>query len=211
AAAKDWICVDGCFPHKVSHNVVVTEHFRTLKKVVSKEQVFPQCSNWLGQWSGIVKESAPSTSAALKSLLVAGILEESHTAVICNTLAHTLYGGILKFQNIENPGNVTLFLVVRRGSPKWTLGNLLVCLTCPTEACYHMAINDFSAAGYPLKFTSLKGEFTDALPCFLQFEVTQNSGDLSGLLEREHRQLIGAFSEKDSLATCVAGIFDDIC
>lgn len=211
AQAKEWICVDGCFPHKVSHNLVVTEHFRTLKKVVSKEQVFPQCSNWLMQWAGIEQEAAPSTSAALKSLLVADIPEQSHAAVICNTLAHKLYGGILKFQNIENPGNVTLFLVVRRGCPDLAVGNVLVCLTCPTEACYHQAVNDFQSAGFPLKFTSLKGEFTEKLPCFLQFEVGRSPENLSRLLEHDHRHLIGLFSEKNSLGACVAGLFDDIC
>lgn len=210
AAARDWICVNGCHPHKVSHNLVVTEHFRTLQRVVSKEQVFPQCENWLKQWAGIEKVAASSTSAALKALLVADISEQTRTGVICNTLAHQLYGGILKYHEIENPGNVTLFLVLSRGCPEPCEGNVLVCLTCPTEECYQHTIDDFHAAGYPLKFTSLKGEFTDELPCFLQFEVSGQPETLRRLLDRDHRKMIGIFPEKASLAACVAGLFDDI-
>jgi prephenate dehydratase len=210
AASRDWICVNGCHPHKVSHNLVVTEHFRTLQRVVSKEQVFPQCENWLKQWAGIEKVSASSTSAALKALLVADVTEQTRTGVICNTLAHQLYGGVLKYHEIENPGNVTLFLVLSRGCPEPGAGNVLVCLTCPTEECYQHTIDDFHAAGYPLKFTSLKGEFTDELPCFLQFEVSGQPDTLRRLLGREHRKMIGVFPEKASLAACVAGLFDDI-
>lgn len=209
AAAKEWICVNGCYPHKVSHNLVVTEHFRTLQRVVSKEQVFPQCENWLSQWAGIQRVFAPSTSAALKSLLVADIPEQSCTAVICNTLAHKLYGGVMKFHQIENPGNVTLFLVLSRGCPQSGTGNILICLNCPTEDCYSRTIDDFHAAGYPLKFTSLKGEFSEKLPCFLQFEVAAEPDQLPRLLAHPHRKMIGVFPEKASLAACVAGIFDD--
>lgn len=209
ASARDWICVEGCFPHAVTHNLVVTELFTSLQRVVSKEQVFPQCSNWLDQWSGIERCPSPSTSAALKDLLNAPAAEQQRTGAICNRLAHELYGGILKYPGIENPGNVTLFLVVSRRQPVPGGEDVLICLTCPTEACYRQAIRDFSCAGFPLKFTSLKGEFTEELPCFLQFEVRGSLDALQSLLGREHRHLLGSFPAEHSLASCVGSFFDD--
>lgn len=213
AAERDWICVEGCFPHQVSHNLVVTEHFRTLRRVVSKEQVFPQCSNWLDQWSGIEQCAATSTSAALRNLLAAPIAEQHCTGAICNQLAQELYGGIIKYPKIQNPGNITLFLVLSRRMealqpPRGS--EILLCLTCPTEDCYRLTINDFSRAGFPLKFSSLKGEFTDKLPCFLQFEVRENPELLQPLLQNPHRHLLGNFPTEKSLAACVSSFFDDI-
>ncbi|GAA5484181.1 hypothetical protein Hsar01_03422 [Haloferula sargassicola] len=209
ANARDWICVNGCHPHQVVHNVVVAEGFSSLKRVVSKEQVFPQCTTWLGQWGDIEKVPASSTSAALKDLLVAAKEERQHTGAICNELAVSLYGGEIKWAGIQNPGNVTLFLVVSRQEPVAVESEALVCLTCPTEECYQSAVNDFALAGMPLKFTSLKGEFTANLPCFLQFHVEGRADDVAKLVGSAHRTLIGTFSEHDSLASCVAGFFDD--
>lgn len=210
AHARDWICIEGCFPHKVVHNVVVAEGFKSLKTIVSKEQVFPQCSNWLSQWGGIETVAASSTSAALVELLGASKADRESTAVICNQLAVSRYGGQVKWAEIQNPGNTTLFLVASRREVIASDQEALVCLTCPTEECYQTAINDFSRAGMPLKFTSLKGEFTAELPCFLQFEVAGRQSDVRPLVEQSHRRLVGAFPEESSLAACVAGFFDDI-
>ena len=210
AKACDWICIEGCFPHKVVHNVVVAEGFKSLKKVVSKEQVFPQCTNWLSQWGGIETVSASSTSAALLELLGAAKADRESTAAICNELAVELHGGEVRWAGIQNPGNTTLFLVASRRQPVAAEEEALICLTCPTEECYENAIKDFSRAGMPLKFTSLKGEFTAELPCFLQFEVSGRSSDVKKLTEQPYRALVGAFSEEHSLAACVGGFFDDI-
>jgi prephenate dehydratase len=210
AQAREWISIDGCFPHKVIHNVVVAEGFKSLKKVVSKEQVFPQCTNWLRQWGGIETVAATSTSAALLELLRAPKADRESTAAICNLLAVNLYGGEVRWAGIQNPGNTTLFLVASRRQPVASEEEALICLTCPTEECYENAINDFSRAGMPLKFTSLKGEFTAELPCFLQFEIDGRASDVRLLVEKPHRYLVGSFPEEHSLAACVAGFFDDI-
>lgn len=208
AAAREWIWVAGCHPHEVIHNLVVADGFKSLKRVVSKEQVFPQCTNWLSQWGDIEQVSASSTSAALEQLLAASAKEREHTGVICNRLAVDLYGGSILYPDIQNPGNVTLFLVLGRGKEHPPTQEALVCLTCPTEECYENTINDFARAGMPLKFTSLKGEFTEELPCFLQFEVGDRHQRLGALLDQPHRTLVGGFPPNDSLAACVAGFFD---
>ncbi len=111
---REWVRVEGCYPHLVTHNVIVTPHFRELKKVISKEQVFPQCTGWLQQWQGLVRENAPSTSAALRNLLQAPVEEQRISGAICNSLAHQLYGGKMLYPKIENPRNTTLFLVVSK-------------------------------------------------------------------------------------------------
>lgn len=210
AKACDWICIEGCFPHKIVHNVVVAEGFKRLKKLVSKEQVFPQCTNWLDQWDGIETAPASSTSAALAELLRATKAERESTAVICNQLAVSLYGGEVRWAGVQNPGNTTLFLVASRRQTIASEEQALICLTCPSEKCYEDTINDFSRAGMPLKFTSLKGEFTSELPCFLQFEVAGRASDVRKLTEQPYRSLVGAFSEEHSLAACVGAFFDDI-
>lgn len=201
--------MDGCYSHLVWHNVIVTPHFRELKKVISKEQVFPQCTGWLQQWQGLVRENAPSTSAALRNLLGAPIEEQRIAGAICNTLAHSLYGGRVLYPKIENPRNTTLFLVVSKAAVPRDQEQLLVCLTCPTEECYKLAIFEFAAAGFPLKFTSLKGEFSEEMPCFLQFENTGRPQDLERLLAGPHRHLIGAYATKHSFSACIAAFFDE--
>lgn len=206
---KHKIRVDGCYPHLVSHYVIGTPHFRELKKVISKEQVFPQCTVWLQQWQGLACENAPSTSAALRNLLEAPIEEQRTSAAICNLLAHKLYGGRILYPRIENPRNTTLFLVVSTADASLNEEQLLICLTCPTEQCYKQAISDFAAAGFPLKFTSLSGEFSEEMPCFLQFENTGNPEKLTSLLKYPHRHLIGAYSTKNSLSACVGSFFDE--
>lgn len=210
AAAKSWVRITGCFPHRVVHNlVVVPEQFKNLQRVVSKEEVFPQCTTWLDCWEGMELISASSTSAALKELLASPPKVQETTGVICNRLAVELYGGAIRYEGIENPGNVTLFLVASRDQPEPESDQALVCLTCPTEVCYQTTIREFAAAGLPLKFTSLRGEFTPELPCFLQFAVDGRGATLSRLLENPHRHHIGDFPERNSLAACVAGLFDD--
>jgi len=206
---RERLRVDGCYPHLVSHNVIVTPHFRELKKVISKEQVFPQCTGWLQQWQGLVCENAPSTSAALRNLLGAPIDEQRTSGAICNLLAHQLYGGKILYPRIENPRNTTLFLVISTADASLKEEQLLVCLTCPTEQCYKQAISDFASARFPLKFTSLSGEFSEQMPCFLQFENSGQSEKLTSLLEYPHRHLIGSYSTKNSLSACVGAFFDE--
>lgn len=207
--SRDWVRIVGCYPHLVSHNVIVTPHFKELKKVISKEQVFPQCSVWLQQWQGLARENAPSTSAALRNLLGAPVEEQRASGAICNSLAHQLYGGRMLHSKIENPRNTTLFLVVSKEEVPRDQEQLLVCLTCPTEQCYKQAISEFASARFPLKFTSLKGEFSEQMPCFLQFENLGSRGDLESLLSNPHRHLIGAYPTKHSLSACITAFFDE--
>ena len=207
--SRDWIRIEGCYPHLVTHNVIVTPHFKELKRVISKEQVFPQCTAWLQQWQGLACENAPSTSAALRNLLVAPVEEQRISGAICNTLAHQLYGGRMLHSKIENPRNTTLFLVISKEEAPRDQEQVLICLTCPTEQCYKQAISEFAMARFPLKFTSLKGEFSEQMPCFLQFENSGSPDELEALLDSPHRHLIGAYPTKHSLSACIAAFFDE--
>ena len=69
---------------------------------------------------------------------------------------------------------------------------------------YHRA-----AARFPLKFTSLKGEFSEEMPCFLQFENSGSPQELDTLLTSPHRHLIGAYPTKHSFSACIAAFFDE--
>lgn len=206
---RDWIRIEGCHSHRVCHNVVVTDQFKELKNLYSKEQVFPQCTNWLSQWKGIELIPAASTSSALRDLLNDSVENQRVSGVICNTLAHELYGGKILFPKIENPKNTTLFLVISKGKILSDADQLLVCVTCPTEMCYKSAVSDFAAAGFPLMFTSLKGDFSETLPCFLQFRNSGDAESLTRLLYSPHRTLIGSYNLDSSLSACVAGFFDE--
>ena len=210
SAARDWIWVEGCHAHGIVHNVVVGPGFKSLRRVISKEEVFPQCSTWLGQWEGIERVAASSTSSALKNLLEAPKAERESSAAICNRLAVDLHGGEIRWAGVQNSGNTTLFLVTSKRRPSHLATDALVCLTCPTEECYQSTVDDFAAAGMPLKFTSLRGEFTPELPCFLQFRIESSPGLARELAGKAHRTLIGTFRERDSLAACVGSFFDDI-
>ncbi len=205
---REQIHVLGCFPHQIRHNVVVAEGFLGLEKLVSKEEVFSQCKEWLRQWKVVERESAESTSAALKNLLIAPLEVRRCTGAICNGLAQQIYGGKNLFQNIQDPKNTTLFLVVSKSEPSLTAEQLLVCLTCPTEDCYRQTISDFSACGFPLMFTSISGEFSETLPCFLQFQNSGQPHALRELLAHNHRTLIGGTSFEESLSACTANLFD---
>jgi prephenate dehydratase len=207
-AGKIW--VTGCFPHDVIHHLVVPDGFVSLSRIVSKEQVFPQCSDWLGKWSGQLEHIfAPSTSAGLRDLLQSPLEVRKSTAAICNTRAHEIYGGTIRHEGIQNRGNITLFLIVSSEPPPLDLDEVLVCLTCPTEECYKHAIDEFKAHGYKLMFTSLKGVFTPTVPCFLQFQQPTQRDVLEELLSRPHRHFIGAFGGKASISSCVTNLFDD--
>ena len=207
-AGKVW--VTGCFPHEVIHHVIVSTGFVSLSRVASKEQVFPQCSDWLNRWAGRLEQViAPSTSAALRDLHSAPLEVRRGTGAICNTFAHQIYGGTIKHEAIQNRGNTTLFLVVSRIEPWHDSEQILVCLTCPTEECYRYAIEDFKSHGYKLMFTSLKGRFSATIPCFLQFQQPSVKESLADLLSREHRHLMGASGLKNSLSACVSKLFDD--
>ncbi len=206
---REEIHILGCVPHRICHDVVVAEGFLGLEKLVSKEQVFSQCKEWLTQWKDVKTESAESTSAALKNLLKAPLEVRRSTGAICNGLAQQIYGGTKLFQNIQDPKNTTLFLVVSRSQPpSLTAEQLLVCLTCPTEECYRQTISDFSFSGFPLMFTSISGEFSETLPCFLQFQNSGQSLTLRELLVHKHRTLIGGTSFEESLSACTANLFD---
>lgn len=206
---REWIRIEGCYPHLVRHNVIVTDQFKELKRLYSKEQVFPQCTNWLRQWQNIELVDAASTSSALRDLLVASAEVQRSSGAICNTLAHELYGGRILFPGIENPKNTTLFLVISKGEVDPEAEQLLVCVTCPTEACYKLAVSEFASAGFPLMFTSLKGDFSETVPCFLQFQNSGNPAKLAQHLDAPHLTLIGAYDLDSSLSACVAGFFEE--
>lgn len=206
---RDWIRIEGCFPHLVTHNLIVAPHFVELKKVISKEQVFSQCSEWLKRRQEIVCEIASSTSAALRDLLESSTEEQQNSGAICNTLAHELYGGRILEERIQDPKNITFFLVVSKATVPMNEEQILTCLTCPTEECYTQTISEFAAANFPLKFSSLRGDFSEKMLCFLQFENSGTREDLEALLNHRYRHLIGAYPTKNSLSACISEIFDE--
>jgi len=206
---RDSLRVEGCFLHYVYHSIVAGPHFSSLKMLLSKEQVFPQCSKWFEANSGVMTQEAPSTSAALKQVLELDEEAQRSTAAICNKLAHNLYGGTVIESNIQNPNNQTLFLVVSLTPPKNTDEQLLVCLTCPTDDCYQRALEDFGMANFPVKFSSMKGNFSAESPLYLQLANEGNFEDFLTEVGKPHRTWIGSFSTEESLSSCVERFFDD--
>ena len=206
---REWIHVDGCYAHLIRHNVVVTKKFQTLLTLYSKEQVFPQCSNWLSQWQDVKTISSTSTSAALRDLLDAPPQTQKTSGAICNSLAHELYGGRIEFAGIQNPLNFTFFLCISKRPVSLEQSELLICLTCTTKECYKATINEFAAAGFPLKFASLNGEFSKQMPCFLQFKNSGPQDKLAKLLSSPHRKLVGVHSSDESLGSRVSELFDE--
>jgi len=204
------VFVVGCFPHEVIHHVVVDDAFLTLQKLVSKEQVFPQCSEWRASWKGeLEQEYSKSTSAGLRDLLRADLGTRQTTGVICNELAVSNFGGSIRYRQIQNRGNTTLFLVIQREKPSIT-DRLVVCLNCPDQECYDAALHEFSKAGAPLFFTSLKGKFTTEIPKFLEFEVSESLDQcrMLAFAEAPHRTLLGSYTKKDSISNCISRLLD---
>ena len=154
-------------------------------------------------------QRSPIGQVADNDAIPAAPLEERRcTGAICNELAVQIYGGRKLFQNIQDPKNTTPFLIVSKNKPSLASEQLLVCVTCPTEDCYRQTILDFSASGFPLMFTSISGEFSETLPCFLQFENAGKPDALRELLTQNHRTLIGGTSFEESLSACTANLFD---
>ena len=101
----------------ISHNLLANCEPAKIKRIYSKPEVFMQCRRWLStQYPGAELIPASSTSRAVMRAKEEQEAEpESGTAAIASTLAGTLYGVSLQFEDIEdNPNNVTRFLVLAR-------------------------------------------------------------------------------------------------
>ncbi len=141
--------------------------------------------------------------------MAAPIEHQQISGVICNTLAHEVYGGEIIHSKIENSPNITFFLLVTEATVPIDQEQVLLCLTCPTEECYWQTLSSFAEAKFPLKFSSMRGEFSDEMPCFLQFENNGSQTDLEALLNHKYRHLIGSYPTRSSLSACISEIFDE--
>lgn len=201
------IFIHGCYRQRIIHNFVTTGKLKGLKKILSKPEVFSQCSNWLSQWETVEQLPAQSTAAALGELLKMPPEEQRFTGVICNKLAVDEYGGVIEEKGIENPKNVTLFVVISGTKPSADSENLLICVTCPTFECLSKTTREFAESGYPTVFSSLQGEFSEETPIFLEVQRQRDSLDIEPLVAKPHRAIFGGFPDRESISTCVTNFF----
>lgn len=209
-AGRLW--VTGAFKHEVIHNLVATEACESVERIVSKEQVFPQCTEWLGKnFPKAEQVHSSSTSSALRELLEASREIQSHTAVICNQFAVSTYGGIVKNAGIENTNNFTIFLNLSpvRPEPK---DRILITVNCPNSECYEASVDRFARRRCPMMFTSLVGEFSPDVPTFVEISVP-NSVNAEKLIKFECdaskgvRRFVGSFGGDISISDCVLSFF----
>ena len=204
--------VTGAFKHNVVHNLVATENCRKIENIVSKEQVFPQCTTWLDDnYPNVNLTYSSSTSSALLELLASPADIQDTTAVICNTFAVKLYGGVIRTANIQNPGNETIFLTL---SPIRPAANerLLVTIECPDRDCYDSSVDRFARRGCPMMFSSLVGEFSPTVPTFVEIKVTDGI-DAEQIIKFECdasngvRHYVGTYQGNSSISDCVSSFF----
>ncbi len=209
-AGRLW--VTGSFKHEVIHNLVVTEACEVIARIVSKEQVFPQCAEWLKQqFPDVAQGHSSSTSSALRELLEAPLEVQRQTAVICNQFAVDTYGGVIRNAEIQNPKNVTIFLTLspQRPTPK---ERILVTIECPDRDCYDASVDRFARRQCPMMFSSLVGEFSPEVPTFVELQVPK-SVDSEKIIKFECdasngvRRFVGTFDGDFSISDCVSSFF----
>jgi hypothetical protein len=208
-AGRLW--VTGAFKHEVIHNLVVTETCESVQRIVSKEQVFPQCAEWLAaHFPDAEHVHASSTSSALRELLEAHDEVQLQTAVICNQFAVNTYGGIIRHPRIENPNNFTIFLTLSPIRPE-PRGRILITVDCPNSDCYEASVDRFARRRCPMMFSSLVGEFSPEVPTFVEIRVPE-SVNAEKLIKFECdasngvRRFVGSFSG-NSISDCVSSFF----
>ena len=208
ARYRDIITVSGFSPLAVHHHLVVSEDCQDLKTVYSKEQVFPQISNWVNAHPDLSFTSAPSTAGALQDILQ-GVVPAETSGAVCNRLAIDLLGGKILEEGIHNLGNSTAFLTIEKRKSEHCPAEerALVCVTCPTEECYQNTVTDFGERGYPILAETMKGEFSSEMPAFIEFKGPFRGRDLEALLDHEFRRCMGTYASKDALSTCVLALF----
>lgn len=209
-AGRLW--VTGAFKHEVIHNLVVTDACRSVERIVSKEQVFPQCADWLGEHlPGAEHVHASSTSFALTELLASDDGTQSATAVICNQFAVDTYGGLVRNRGIQNPNNFTIFLTLSPKRPA-PADRVLVTVACPDSDCYEASVDRFARRGCPMMFSSLVGEFSPEVPTFVEILVPPHV-DAEKLIRFECdasngvRRFVGSFAADESISDCVSSFF----
>jgi prephenate dehydratase len=203
------ISISGCYPKEIHHQIVVKDDFLSLKSLVSKEEVFPQVKAWMEQWSDIKQVAAPSTAAALQDLLKGGVYDSKDTAVICNQLAVTIYGGEIKHENVQNPNNLTLFLVIEKCVLDGEKDVKLLALVDPTKDKLKAIKLKIIELKLTLEFTSLKGEYQPDLPIFLEVRGACAKDKLMDDLGELEMGLhfIGQYEKSDSIGHCVSMLF----
>lgn len=209
-AGRLW--VTGAFTHEVIHNLVVTDACRSVERIVSKEQVFPQCAQWLSENLPDAEHvHASSTSFALTELLASDERTQRISAVICNQFAADSYGGEIRNRGIQNPNNFTIFLTLSPKRPA-VADRALVTVDCPDRDCYEESVDRFARRGCPMMFSSLVGEFSPEVPTFVEILVPPHS-DAENLIRFECdasngvRRFIGSYASDESISDCVSSFF----
>ena len=203
------VTVTKCAPLQVNHHIVVGGGFTKLERLISKEEVFPQITNWLSTWADKPEEiSATSTATALKDLINSPEETRQNTAVVCNELAVDLYGGEIKYRGVQNSGNTTLFLVISPFQLQGEAERILVGLEPENIPQHQFVIDQFSEHGFPLMFSSIWGKPSSECSLFLEFQGPISPATLNELLSTTSTKVIGCYSNDHSLATCVAEIFE---
>lgn len=89
-----------------------------IERIYSKQEAFPQCSEFLGQPDLAQAANIPSTSTAEAARQAAA---DPAGAALCPDIAATLAGVPLRFKNVENDArNKTRFLVLGHNQPERT-------------------------------------------------------------------------------------------
>jgi len=203
------VIVSKCAPLHVTHHVAVADGFQQLKRLVSKKEVFPQITTWLAQWATQPEQvEAASTATALQDLIASPPEDKKVTGVVCNELAIALYGGTIAHHRVQNPSNITLFLVIEPRREIIAGQPFLVALEPTSQANYRQIIGKFSAHRFPLMFTSIWGDHSSDRPLFLEFKGPISPQTLQEIIKDTSAQIVGGYSATDSLASCVAQFFE---
>jgi len=203
------VTVSKCAPLHVKHHVAVAEGFKTLKKLISKKEVFPQITTWLSQWAEKPEEiPAASTATALQDLIQSAKEEREVTGVVCNQLAVDLYRGEIVHKEIQNSGNTTLFLIIKSRSQLAQAERILIALEPNHIPDHREVIQEFAEAGFPLMFSSIWGDRASDRPLFFEFKGPISKETLQVLTSKTKAKLVGQYEKEESLASCVSQYFE---
>jgi len=204
------VTIQGMYPHVVVHNLVVNDEFQVLKVIKTKLEVYSQCKAWLAQWDSVQRLECSSTSDALMEVRRAEGAERKWSGAICNRLAVEYHGGNIRYSDIQDPKNVTLFAVITSNNHDIGLSQVLICLTCSESAAYAAALEDFANAGFEFMHGTLKGAFAPDVPLWIEFARTPVSKPVKDLLNGPDRHFLGSFDQTESFSAFITEIFDDL-
>lgn len=106
------VCAEVLIP--VHHNLMARCDFDSIKRIVSRPEVFSQCRHWLGM--NLRQADRVACVSSAKAAEMASV--EEGTAAIGSSMAANVYGLTILRPNVEdNPNNVTRFFVISKQSP----------------------------------------------------------------------------------------------